>query len=110
MSGYSIQEVVDQIKSEYGKIDYVVHSLANGPEVTHPLIETSRNGYLAAISASAYSFVSMVTKFSPIMNTGCIMYFFLIKRHHVSISLQKDHSYLSHTLLLIKLFRIMVVE
>jgi len=69
-SGYSIQEVVDQVSKDFGKIDYVVHSLANGPEVTKPLLETSRNGYLAASSASAYSLVSMVSRFSPIMNQG----------------------------------------
>ena len=69
-SGYSIQEVVDKIKEDYGKIDYLVHSLANGPEVTKPLIETSRDGYLKAISASAYSLVSMVSRFAPIMNEG----------------------------------------
>jgi len=69
-SGYSIQEVADQIAADYGKIDYVVHSLANGPEVTKPLLETSRDGYLAANSASAYSLVSMVSRFAPIMNAG----------------------------------------
>jgi len=47
-----------------------VHSLANGPEVTKPLLETSRRGYLAASSASAYSLVSLVQKFAPIMNEG----------------------------------------
>ena len=35
-----------------------------------PLLETSRNGYLAASSASAYSLVSMVSHFGPIMNKG----------------------------------------
>ncbi len=56
--------------ADYGKIDLLVHSLANGPEVTKPLLETSRRGYLAASSASAYSMVSLVQKFAPIMNTG----------------------------------------
>jgi enoyl-[acyl-carrier protein] reductase I len=69
-SGYSIQEVVDKVKQDFGSVDYVVHSLANGPEVTKPLLETSRNGYLAANSASAYSLVSMVQKFGQIMNPG----------------------------------------
>ena len=69
-SGYSIQEVVDQIAKDYGKIDFMVHSLANGPEVTKPLLETSRSGYLAANSASAYSLVSMASRFGPIMNPG----------------------------------------
>jgi enoyl-[acyl-carrier protein] reductase I len=48
----------------------VIHSLANGPEVKKPLIETSRKGYLAAVSASAYSMVSMVQHFSPLMRKG----------------------------------------
>jgi len=69
-SGYSIQEVVDSVSKDFGKIDYLVHSLANGPEVTKPLLETSRNGYLAASSASAYSLVSMVARFAPIINAG----------------------------------------
>ncbi len=30
--GYSIQEVVDSVKADYGSIDFLVHSLANGPE------------------------------------------------------------------------------
>jgi len=70
LEGYSISEVADAVAKDYGKIDILVHSLANGPEVTKPLLETSRNGYLAASSASAYSFVSLVQKFGPIMNEG----------------------------------------
>lgn len=31
------------MKKDFGKIDILVHSLANGPEVTKPLLETSRN-------------------------------------------------------------------
>lgn len=46
----------------------MVHSLANGPEVTKPLLETSRSGYMAASSASAYSFVSLVQQLGPVMN------------------------------------------
>jgi len=68
LDGFTISEVADAVAKDYGKIDILVHSLANGPEVTKPLLETSRNGYLAASSASAYSFVSLVQKFGPIMN------------------------------------------
>lgn len=39
-------------------------------KVTKPLLETSRRGYLAAISASSYSFVSLLQHFLPIMNPG----------------------------------------
>ncbi|CAJ1906097.1 unnamed protein product [Cylindrotheca closterium] len=68
LDGYTISEVAKAVEADYGKIDILVHSLANGPEVTKPLLETSRKGYLAASSASAYSFVSLVQKFGPIMN------------------------------------------
>jgi enoyl-[acyl-carrier protein] reductase I len=70
LDGYTISEVAKAVEADYGKIDYLVHSLANGPEVTKPLLETSRKGYLAASSASAYSAVSLLQKFGPIMNPG----------------------------------------
>lgn len=69
-SGYTISEVAAQVAKDYGKIDILVHSLANGPEVKKPLLETSRSGYLAAVSSSAYSFVSLLQHFGPHMNAG----------------------------------------
>ncbi|KAK9803751.1 hypothetical protein WJX73_000923 [Symbiochloris irregularis] len=66
--GFTVSEVARNVESEVGKIDLLVHSLANGPEVTKPLLETSRHGYLAALSASAYSNVSMLQHFGPLMN------------------------------------------
>jgi len=70
LDGYTISEVAEKVMKDYGKIDILVHSLANGPEVTKPLLETSRKGYLAASSASAYSAVGLLQKFGPIMNEG----------------------------------------
>lgn len=70
LDGFSIEETAEAVKADYGKIDILVHSLANGPEVQKPLLETSRAGYLAAASASSYSLVSLVSKFGPIMNEG----------------------------------------
>ncbi|KAG6468430.1 hypothetical protein ZIOFF_073115 [Zingiber officinale] len=58
------------VTKDFGRIDILVHSLANGPEVTKPLLETSRRGYLATISASSYSFISLLQHFLPIMNPG----------------------------------------
>nr|GEX81831.1 enoyl-[acyl-carrier-protein] reductase [NADH], chloroplastic-like [Tanacetum cinerariifolium] len=63
-------EVAESVKEDFGTIDILVHSLANGPEVSKPLLETSRYGYLAAISASSYSYVSLLQHFVPIMNPG----------------------------------------
>mmetsp|Transcript_33525 Transcript_33525/g.51385 ORF Transcript_33525/g.51385 Transcript_33525/m.51385 type:complete len:359 (+) Transcript_33525:41-1117(+) len=70
LDGYTITEVAKAVEADYGKIDILVHSLANGPEVKKPLLETSRKGYLAASSASAYSAVSLIQSFGPIMNEG----------------------------------------
>jgi enoyl-[acyl-carrier protein] reductase I len=72
LTGYTIQGVADLLRADFGErcLDVVVHSLANGPEVQSPLIETSRHGYLAALSASAYSMVSMIQRFGPLMNEG----------------------------------------
>jgi enoyl-[acyl-carrier protein] reductase I len=53
-----------------GGVDVVVHSLANGSEVKKPLLETSRRGYLSAVSASAYSMVSMVSALGPVASKG----------------------------------------
>ncbi|XP_047325414.1 enoyl-[acyl-carrier-protein] reductase [NADH], chloroplastic-like [Impatiens glandulifera] len=69
-SKWTVQEVAESVKEDFGSIDILVHSLANGPEVTKPLLETSRKGYLAAISASSYSYVSLLRHFVPIMNPG----------------------------------------
>ena len=72
LGDFSIDGLVKRFTDDFGAtpIDIVVHSLANGPEVKKPLLEVSRNGYLTAVSASAYSMVSMVQRFGPIMRHG----------------------------------------
>lgn len=72
LTGYTIQEVADRLRADFGSpcLDVVVHSLANGPEVQRPLLETSRAGYLAAVSASAYSMVSLLQRLGPLMRAG----------------------------------------
>jgi enoyl-[acyl-carrier protein] reductase I len=69
---FSIDGLVHRIAADFGKdsLDIVIHSLANGPEVRKPLLETSRSGYLTAISVSAYSLISMVSRLAPIMRKG----------------------------------------
>jgi len=69
---FSIDGLVSRIRQDFGEkgLDIVVHSLANGPEVKKPLIDTSRAGYLAAMGVSAYSLVAMVSRLSPLMRQG----------------------------------------
>ncbi len=70
VGGYTISEVAEAIQKDFGTIDIFIHSLANAPEVQKPLLDTSRKGYLAAMSSSAYSFVSLVSHLGPIMSKG----------------------------------------
>jgi enoyl-[acyl-carrier protein] reductase I len=69
---FSIDGLARSIESDFGRdsLDIVVHSLANGPEVKKPLLDTSRAGYLTAISVSAYSLTSMVARLAPLMRKG----------------------------------------
>lgn len=69
---FSIDGLAGRILEDFGEnsLDIVVHSLANGPEVKKPLLETSRHGYLTAIGVSAYSLVSMVSRLAPLMRPG----------------------------------------
>jgi enoyl-[acyl-carrier protein] reductase I len=66
---FSVSGMAARIKADFGDqpIDIVVHSLANGPEVKKPLLEVSRAGYLAAISTSAYSLISLMQHLGPMM-------------------------------------------
>lgn len=69
---FSIEGLARRIEGDFGKnsLDIVIHSLANGPEVKKPLLETSRLGYLTAVGVSAYSLVSMVSRLAPLMRAG----------------------------------------
>lgn len=69
---FTISGVARQMQHDFGapQLDVLVHCLANGPEVHKPLLDTSRQGYLAALSVSSYSLVSMVRHFAPIMPRG----------------------------------------
>src|SRR5437773_11137474 len=69
---FSIDGMVQRIQSDFGSdsLDIVIHSLANGPEVKKPLLETSRAGYRTAVSVSAQSLVSMVARLGPLIGQG----------------------------------------
>lgn len=69
LGDFTIAGLAKSVEAD-GGVDIVVHSLANGSEVKKPMLETSRRGYLSAVSASAYSMVSLVQQMGPIMRKG----------------------------------------
>ncbi len=68
----SVQGVADRFRADFGDqaLDVVVHCLANGSEVRKPLLETSRAGYVGAVSVSAYSQISMLQRLGPLTRPG----------------------------------------
>src|SRR5881394_4229696 len=66
---FSVQGLAEALRKDFGEssLDIVVHSLANGPEVKKPMLETSRAGYLAAVGVSAYSLVSLVNRLGALL-------------------------------------------
>lgn len=68
--GYTISEVAESIGKDFGKIDILIHAVANAPEVSKPLLGTSRQGYLSALNASTYSMISLLAHLGPYMPAG----------------------------------------
>ena len=68
---FSVDGLAARLTADFGTpaLDIVVHSLANGPEVKKPLLETSRAGYLSAVGVSAYSLVSLVARLGPLLRS-----------------------------------------
>ena len=69
---FSIDGLATRLVDDFGErpLDILVHSLANGPEVKKPLLQTSRAGYLAAMGVSAYSLVGMLGRLGPLLRPG----------------------------------------
>jgi enoyl-[acyl-carrier protein] reductase I len=69
---FSIAGMVNRLVSDFGDkcVDIVIHSLANGPEVQKPLLETTRAGYLSVVGVGVYSNVSLVSRLGPHMRPG----------------------------------------
>lgn len=69
---FSVEGLAARLVADFGPqpLDILVHSLANGPEVKKALLDTSRAGYLAAVSVSAYSLVGMLSRLGPMFRPG----------------------------------------
>jgi enoyl-[acyl-carrier protein] reductase I len=77
---FTVQEVAQRLLEDFGPLplDVVVHCVAHAPELAQPFFDTSRRGYLAAVSASSFSFVALAQRMSPLMRSGgsliCLSY------------------------------------
>jgi enoyl-[acyl-carrier protein] reductase I len=67
-----IAKVFDAVRDVYGKLDFLVHSIAFAPpqELRNPYLQTSREGWHLAMDISAYSLVAVCRAAAPLMTAG----------------------------------------
>lgn len=69
-SDEQLDKVFEEVKSAWGSIDFIVHSVAfaDANDLKHPFIETSRSGFQLALDVSAYSLVAIARRASELMS------------------------------------------
>ncbi len=67
-----ITQLFEQLKSRYGKLDALVHSVAFAPaeELKGEFVDTSREGFRIAHDISVYSLVALARAARPLMTEG----------------------------------------
>jgi enoyl-[acyl-carrier protein] reductase I len=68
-SDEQIAGLAGTIDREFGGLDFFVHGAAFAPqfELSHPFIETSREGFRVALDVSAYSLIGLARAVMPLM-------------------------------------------
>ena len=67
-----IARVFDAVRDVYGRLDFLVHSIAFAPpqELRSPYVEMSREGWHLAMDISVYSLVAVCRAAAPLMTAG----------------------------------------
>ena len=71
-SDEQIEQTFVAVQQEWGKLDFMVHSVAfaNREDLKQPFTQTSRQGFQLALDISAYSLVAMTRCAAPLMTDG----------------------------------------
>jgi enoyl-[acyl-carrier protein] reductase I len=64
--------LMGHVEKEFGRLDFLVHSLAFAPreELTGEFVNTTRQGFATALDVSAYSLVAVTMAAIPLMTEG----------------------------------------
>jgi len=67
-----ITQVFEAVRRTYGRLDFLIHSIAFAPpeELRKPYLETTRQGWHAALDISAYSLGALCRAAAPLMVRG----------------------------------------
>jgi enoyl-[acyl-carrier protein] reductase I len=67
-----MQAVFDRIRADWGRLDFVIHSIAFAPrdDLHGRLVDCSQAGFLQAMQVSCHSFLEMACLAEPLMTEG----------------------------------------
>jgi enoyl-[acyl-carrier protein] reductase I len=71
-----LEAVFDRIKAEWGRLDFLLHSIAFAPrdDLQGRFVDSSAEGFALAMDVSCHSFVRMARLAEPLMdNGGCLL-------------------------------------
>jgi enoyl-[acyl-carrier protein] reductase I len=69
-SDAEIDSVFEQIKTTYGKLDILVHSIGFAPNIKNTVLNTAREDFRIAHDISAYSLIALARAAAPLMTDG----------------------------------------
>ena len=64
---FTIKGMIDQVAAEYPGVDILIHSVAFSAEIKNKAVDTTRKGWLNALSISAYSLTALARAVAPLM-------------------------------------------
>lgn len=67
-----VTEIFRQVKEQFGRLDFLVHSLAYAPKeaLEGEFVQTSRDAFLTALDISTYSLAALAREAAPLMTEG----------------------------------------
>jgi enoyl-[acyl-carrier protein] reductase I len=70
------EAVFDEIGKQWGKLDFLVHSIAFSPKAAlhGRVIDVERDGFLATMDVSCWSFIRMAHLAEPLMQNGGVLF------------------------------------
>jgi len=71
-----LEAVYDRIAKEWGRLDYVLHSIAFAPreDLHGRFVDCSKFGFLTAMDVSCWSFIRMAKLAEPLMQDGGVLF------------------------------------
>ena len=71
-----MESIFDRIKTDWGKLDILVHSIAFAPkeDLQGGLLDCSADGFAKAMDVSCHSFIRMAKLAAPLMTDGGTMF------------------------------------